>query len=170
MKQYLQLKSNDTAWCNTNSDKYFQNLFNWKQNKKRNCCHKGITHCFAVNKFICFGIFAEILSIIALRIFRYYIHILTQLFFQFNRIFVISFKFLHTIKRGDYMDNIYSIIGQLPNELKSCFMAFDNVLLSNITEIRLRINKPIIIYILDKPYLSVNMTSLSIIIPIRSDI
>ena len=50
------------------------------------------------------------------------------------------------------MDNIYSIIGQLPNELKSCFMAFDNVLLSNITEIRLRINKPIIIYILDKPY------------------
>ena len=50
------------------------------------------------------------------------------------------------------MDNIYSIIGQLPNELKSCFMVFDNVLLSNITEIRLRINKPIIIYILDKPY------------------
>jgi len=50
------------------------------------------------------------------------------------------------------MDNIYSIIGQLPNELKSCFMAFDNVLLSSITEIRLRINKPIIIYILDKPY------------------
>lgn len=62
------------------------------------------------------------------------------------------------------MDNIFSVLEHFPNDLKNCFLSFDVSVLSKITEIRLRVNKPIVIYILDKPFLSVNMTSLLIII------
>ena len=50
------------------------------------------------------------------------------------------------------MDNIYFIIERFSKPLKDLFLSFDAVTLSNITEIRLRVNKPIIVYILDKPY------------------
>lgn len=62
------------------------------------------------------------------------------------------------------MDNIFSVLEHFPSDLKNCFLSFDVSVLSKITEIRLRVNKPIVIYILDKPFLSVNMTSLLIII------
>ena len=50
------------------------------------------------------------------------------------------------------MDNIFSVLEHFPNDLKSLFLSFDISVLYKITEIRLRINKPIIIYILDKPF------------------
>lgn len=59
---------------------------------------------------------------------------------------------MHIIKQGDFMDNIYCVIEKFSKPLKELFLSFDRVTLSSITEIRLRINKPIILYILDKPY------------------
>lgn len=50
------------------------------------------------------------------------------------------------------MDNIFNIIDKFSLSLKSVFLSFDSVTLSSITEIRLRINKPIIVYLLNKPY------------------
>lgn len=50
------------------------------------------------------------------------------------------------------MDNIFSVLEHFPNDLKKCFLSFDISVLSKITEIRLRVDKPIIIYILDKPF------------------
>ena len=50
------------------------------------------------------------------------------------------------------MDNIFSVLEHFPNDLKSLFFSFDISVLYKITEIRLRINKPIIIYILDKSF------------------
>ena len=48
------------------------------------------------------------------------------------------------------MDNIFSVLEHFPSDLKNCFLSFDVSVLSKITEIRLRVNKPIVIYILDK--------------------
>ncbi len=50
------------------------------------------------------------------------------------------------------MDNIFNVIDKLSLPLKSVFLSFDSVTLASITEIRLRINKPIIVYLLNKPY------------------
>lgn len=50
------------------------------------------------------------------------------------------------------MDNIFSVLEHFPSDLKNCFLSFDVSVLSKITEIRLRVNKPIVIYILDKPF------------------
>lgn len=50
------------------------------------------------------------------------------------------------------MDNIFSVLEHFPSELKNCFLSFDVSVLSKITEIRLRVNKPIVVYILDKPF------------------
>lgn len=50
------------------------------------------------------------------------------------------------------MDNIFSVLEHFPSDLKSCFLSFDISVLSKITEIRLRVNRPIILYILDKPF------------------
>ena len=50
------------------------------------------------------------------------------------------------------MDNIFSVLEHFPSDLKNCFLSFDVSVLSKITEIRFRVNKPIVIYILDKPF------------------
>ncbi|MDD6620580.1 MAG: ATPase, T2SS/T4P/T4SS family [Eubacteriales bacterium] len=50
------------------------------------------------------------------------------------------------------MDNISKITALFPLELQAVFMSFDSITLSKITEIRLRKEKPIIIYLLNKPF------------------
>lgn len=50
------------------------------------------------------------------------------------------------------MDNIFSAVDKLSPKLKSVFLSFDSVTLANITEIRLRVNKPIVVYVLNSPY------------------
>lgn len=59
------------------------------------------------------------------------------------------------------MDNISNIIALFPLELQAVFMSFDSVTISKITEIRLRKNKPVIVYLLNKPYFINNRFKLS---------
>ncbi len=50
------------------------------------------------------------------------------------------------------MDNISYIISVLPQALREVFISFEKQILKNITEIRIRRNNPVIVYLLDKPY------------------
>lgn len=50
------------------------------------------------------------------------------------------------------MDNISKITALFPLELQAIFMSFDSKTLSKITEIRLRKEKPVIIYLMNKPF------------------
>ncbi|MGN1329710.1 MAG: ATPase, T2SS/T4P/T4SS family [Eubacterium sp.] len=50
------------------------------------------------------------------------------------------------------MDNISKITALFPLELQALFMSFDSITLSKITEIRLRKEKPVVIYLLNKPF------------------
>lgn len=50
------------------------------------------------------------------------------------------------------MDNIYTLLDSFPPALQNCFLSIGSTLLGKITEIRLRVNKPIVVYIFDKPF------------------
>lgn len=50
------------------------------------------------------------------------------------------------------MDNIQFFINLMPSELSAAFAALDDAALKGITEIRLRKNKPLVVYIADKPF------------------
>ena len=73
-----------------------------------------------------------------------------EIYSIFNLLYI-GFR-LHTIKQGDFMDNISSIINLFPPRLQTILLSFDSGTMSHLTEIRIRRNMPVVIYILKTPY------------------
>ncbi len=59
---------------------------------------------------------------------------------------------LHRFYRGDLLDNITFFVSLMPKYLKDIFNNFDKTIMTLITEIRLRRNKPLIVYLKNVPY------------------